>query len=115
MTLNKFNKFSFKSGKINQDKMKQFNLQSQKLIIHYFSFNINCSIQKDSLRKIDLYLFESFGFNVTFEREQLNQNETFFSSDQNSYEVIFVHYDYNSKVKNFQEGTKVNFTGNNTQ
>jgi hypothetical protein len=81
--------------------MEQLNLQSQKLTIHYFSFNISGSLQKDYLRKIALYLFESFGFNATFKREQLKQKETFFSSDQNSYEVIFVHYDYNPKVKSF--------------
>ena len=95
--------------------MEQLNLQSQELTIHYFSFNISGSLQKDYLRKIALYLFESFGFNATFKREQLNQKETFFWNDQNSYEVIFVHYDYNPQVKSFWEGTKVNFTGNNAQ
>ena len=64
---------------------------------------------------IALYLFQSFGFNATSKRAQLNQKETFFSSDQNSYEVLFVHYDYNSKAKSFWEGTKVNFTGDNDQ
>ena len=95
--------------------MEQLNLQSQKLTIHYFSFNISGFLQKDYLRNIALYLFESFGFNATFKRGQLNQKETFFSSDQNSYEVTFVHYDYNPKVKSFWEGTKVNFTGDNAQ
>lgn len=95
--------------------MEQLNLQSQKLAIHYFSFNISGSLQKDYLRKIALYLFKSFGFNATFKRDQLKQKETFFSNDKNSYEVIFVHYDYNPKVKSFWEGTKVNFTGDNAE
>lgn len=77
--------------------MTQLNLQSQKLTIHYFSFNINSFLQKDYLRKIAFYFFESFGFNATFKREQLDQKETFFSSDKNSHEVMFVHYDYNPK------------------
>jgi hypothetical protein len=71
--------------------MEQLNLQSQKLAIHYFSFNISGSLQKDYLRKIAFYLFKSFGFNATFKIDQQEQKETFFSSDQNSYEVIFVH------------------------
>ena len=75
--------------------------KSQKLAIDYFSFNISGSLQKDYLRKIAFYLFKSFGFNATFKRDQLQQKETFFSSDKNSYEVIFVHYDYNPKVKSF--------------
>lgn len=95
--------------------MKQLNLQSQKLTIHYFSFNIPGFLQKDYLRKIALYLFKSFGFNATFKREQLDQKETFFSSDKNSHEVNFVHYDYNPKLKSFWEGTKVNFNGDNAQ
>ena len=100
---------------MNQGKMEQLNLQSQKLTIHYLSFNIRGYLQKDYLRKIAFYLFESFGFNATFKREQLDQKETFFSSHKNSYEVIFVHHDYNPKVKSFWEGTKVNFTGDNAQ
>ena len=100
---------------MNQEKIEQLNLQSQKLTIDYFSFNIPGSLQKDYLRKVALYLFESFGFNATFKREQLDQKETFFSSDKNSHEVNFVHYDYNPKVKSFWEGTKVNFTGDNAK
>ena len=95
--------------------MEQLNLQSQKLTIDYFSFNIFGFFQKDYLRKVALYLFESFGFNATFKREQLDQKETFFSSDKNSHEVNFVHYDYNPKVKSFWEGTKVNFNGDNVK
>ena len=100
---------------VNQEKMEQLNLQSQKLTIDYFSFNIFGFFQKDYLRKVALYLFESFGFNATFKREQLDQKETFFSSDKNSHEVNFVHYDYNPKVKSFWEGTKVNFNGDNVK
>jgi hypothetical protein len=100
---------------MNQGKMEQLNLQSQKLTIDYLSFNIPGFLQKDYLRKVALYLFESFGFNATFKREQLDQKETFFSSDKNSHEVNFVHYDYNPKVKSFWEGTKVNFTGDNAK
>ena len=44
----------------------------------YFSFNIPGSIQKDYLRKVVLYLFEFFGFNGTFKREQLDQKNFFF-------------------------------------
>ena len=54
---------------INQGKMKQLNLRSQKLTIDYFSFNIPSFLQKDYLRKIALYLFKSFGLNATFKRE----------------------------------------------
>lgn len=50
--------------------MEQLNLQSQNLTIHYFSFNISGSLQKEYLRKIASYLFESFGFNATFKRDQ---------------------------------------------
>lgn len=81
--------------------MKQLNLQSQKLAIHYFSFNISGSLQKDYIRKIAFYLFKSFGFNATFKRDQLGQKGTFFSSDKNSYEVIFIHYDYTLKGRRF--------------
>ena len=95
--------------------MEQLNLQSQNLTIHYFSFNISGSLQKDYLRKIAFYLFESFGFNSTFKRKQLDQRETFFSSDKNSYEVIFIHYDYIPKAKSFWEGTKIDFTGKNAE
>ena len=95
--------------------MKQLNLQSQNLTIHYFSFNIDGSLQLTYLRKIAAYLFESFGFNATFTREQLDQRETFFSSDKNSYQVVFRHYDYNPKAKSFWEGTKVDFTGENAK
>jgi hypothetical protein len=95
--------------------MEELNLQSQNLTIHYFSFNISGSLQKDYLRKIAFYLFESFGFNSTFLRKQLNQRETFFSSDKNSYEVIFIHSDYMPKAKNFWEGTKIDFTGKNAE
>ena len=63
---------------MNQEKMEQLNLQSQKLTIDYFSFNIPGSIQKDYLRKVVLYLFEFFGFNGTFKREQLDQKNFFF-------------------------------------
>jgi hypothetical protein len=55
---------------MNQEKMEQLNLQSQKLTIDYLSFNIPGFFQKDYLRKVALYLFESFGFNATFKREQ---------------------------------------------
>jgi hypothetical protein len=54
---------------MDQEKMEQFNLQSQKLTIDYFSFNILGFFQKNYLRKVTFYLFESFGFNVTFKRE----------------------------------------------
>lgn len=81
--------------------MEQLNLQSQNLTIHYFSFNISGSLQKDYLRKIAFYLFKSFGFNSTFKRKQLDQRETFFSSDKNSYKVIFIYYDYIPKAKSF--------------
>ena len=87
--------------------MEQLNLQSQNLTIHYFSFNISGSFQKDYLRKIAFYLFKSFGFNSTFKRKQLDQRETFFSSDKNSYEVIFIHYDYIPKAKSFWRGPKL--------
>lgn len=80
-------------------KQNKFTFQSENLTLHYFSFNIQGSLQKDYLRKIALYLFESFGFNSTFKRKQLEQTETFFSSDKNSYEVIFIHYDYIPKAR----------------
>jgi hypothetical protein len=93
--------------------MKQLNLQSQNLTIHYFSFNIDGSLQLAYLRKIAAYRFEYFGFTATFRREQLDQRETFFSSDKNSYQVVFRHYDYNPKAKCFWKSTKVDFTGEN--
>lgn len=58
--------------------MEQINLQSHNLTIHYFSFNISGSLQKDYLRKRAYYIFKSFGFNSTFKRKQLDQKETFF-------------------------------------
>ena len=95
--------------------MEQLNLQSQNLTIHYFSFTIPGPLNEDYLRKIASYFFESFGFNAIFKRKQLDQRETFFSSDQNSYQVIFIHHDYNPKAKSFWEGTKIDFTGQNAE
>ena len=91
----------------------KLSFESENLVVDYISFNIDGYVQITYLRKIASYLFESFSFNATFRRDQLNQREIFFSNDKNSYEVSFRHYDYNPKAKSFWEGTKVDFTGEN--
>lgn len=53
-------------------KQNKLNFESEGLTVDYVSFNIQGSLQKDYLRKIAFYLFESFGFNSTFKRKQLD-------------------------------------------
>ena len=44
----------------------KLSFESENLSIHYICFNIRGFIELEYIKKIAFYLFESFGFNLTF-------------------------------------------------
>jgi predicted AAA+ superfamily ATPase len=65
---------------MNQNKLS---FESENLVVDYISFNSKGFFQEEYLQKIASYLCESFGFNATFKREELDQKETFFFKSRN--------------------------------
>jgi len=97
------NKLSFKSGKLDVD---------------YLTFNIQGTGDLGDLKlikRIANYLFQAFGFNSTITRiikgkwksKDLNYNNI------NKFQVSFRQHQYDSKIKSFCVGTKIDFSGNN--
>lgn len=67
-------------------KQNKLTFQSENLVVDYISFNIQGYIQSAYIQKIASYLFESFGFNSTFTKDDPTQGwkeETIFSNDEN--------------------------------
>jgi hypothetical protein len=94
----------------------KLSFESETLIVHYISFNIQGFIELEDIKKIAFYLFESFGFNSTFIRYDPTkswQEKTIFYINKNQHKVSFHQFDYNPQIKSFWVGTKIHFSGDN--